>query len=230
MSVAFIPCEDFYEEDVGTIPGRLKCTDPGCLKDRWGNFIYNMDLSPLPGDEALGNQRGAWSIWDIPTSLSAQIEDQIGNDLITVAVQNRIYALDYTRFRDEWEPNTFAPIYRMIKFGPVPYNLADTEGRGGYALNVLKRFREIQFSLKNAPTQGPEAVWRISVGETEREQETWRIGVRQTAQLMRALIAVKGRSFTVRLENASNDPVQINSWFATWDVLGKRLPANKRSK
>lgn len=227
--MALIPCVDFYEEDIGTIPGRIKRTNPDSIRDRWAWFMYSMDLSPLPGDEDLGNQLGAWSLWDIPSSHAAQIEDDRGNDLVTVAVVNRIYALDWTRYRDEWHENTYGPIYRMLRFGPIPYNSADVEGRGAYALNVLKRFREIQFALKHAPEAGSQSMWRISVGEFEREEETWRIGVRDSRQLMRAMIAVKGRAFTVRLENSANDPLHLEHWYAGWDVLGKRLPQSRRT-
>ena len=228
MTTAAIPCVDFYEEVVGTVPGRIKRTNPDSIRDRHCNFIYSMDLSALPGDEDLGEQNGAWTVWDIPTSHAAQIEDDRGNDLITVAVLNRIYALDWTRYRDEWLPNTFAPIYRMIQFGPIPYNKDSVEGRGGYALHWLKRFRELQVALKDAATQGADSVWRISVGADGSDEETWRVGVRQTSQLLRAMIAVKGRAFTVRLENAANEPLEIQSWFAAWETLGKRLPQSGR--
>jgi len=227
--MANIPCEDYFEETLIVVPGRVKGSNPDSLRDRWGNFMYNMDLSALPGDEELGNQEGAWSLWDITSSFCAQIEDDRGTDFITVAIDNRVYVLDWTRHRDEFGHNAYAPIYRMLEFGPIPFNKDAVEGRGGYALNALKRFRELQWALKFAPQSGPQSVWRISVGEAGTPRETWRVGVLQTAQLMRALVAVKGRGFTVRLENASNDPVQIESWYASWDVLGKRLPASKRS-
>lgn len=230
MSTAFIPCVDYFEEDITTVPGRIKRTNPDAIKDRWANFIYSMDLSALPGDEDLGNQDGAWSLWDIPSSHCAQIEDDRGNDVIVVAIVNMLYVLDWTRFRDEWAHNTFAPIYRMVRFGPVPYNKEGVEGRGGYALNLLKRFRELQFVLRDLPVNGPDSVWRISVGEDGREEQSWRIGVRNTIQLMRVMIAVRGRAFTVRLENSSNDPMEIESWYAGWDMLGHRLPAASRSR
>ena len=66
--VAFIPCEDYFEEDIATVPGRIKRTNPDSIQDRFVNFIYSMDLSPSPNDDQLGNTMGAWSLWDIPTA------------------------------------------------------------------------------------------------------------------------------------------------------------------
>jgi hypothetical protein len=228
--MATIPCVDFFEDTIGTIPVRIKRTNPDAIKDRFFQVVYNMDLSPLPGDEDLGNQQGAWTVWDLPASSAAQIEDDRGNDFITVSILRRIYVLDWDRYRDEWLPNTYAPIYRMMRFGPIPYNKGDTEGRNAYNLAMLKRFREIQFALKQqTPEAGANSVWRISVGQSDNEGSTFRIGVRQTRQLMRALIALKGMSFTVRLENSSNEPFTLLYWRAAWDVLSRRTPESKRS-
>lgn len=226
--MATIPCVDFFEDIIGTVPVRLKRTNPDSIKDRFFQFVYSMDLSPSPGDEELGNQYGAWTVWDIPASSVAQIEDDRGNDLITVSVLNRVYVLDWSRYRDEWLPNTYAPIYRMMKFAPIPYSKAETEGRNAYNLALLKRFREFQFAIATTPEAGPNSVWRISVGRYGAEGVSYRIGVRQTRELMRALIALKGVAFTVRLENSANEAFTLTYWRAAWEVLSRRIPESVR--
>jgi len=226
--MAAILCPDFFEEVPGIIPGRIKRTNPESIEDRFANLTYSMDLSPLPGDEEVGNQFGAWSLGDLPVAHAAQIDDDNGDDLICVAVLNRVYRLNRSVYRDEWEWNTFAPIYRQVTIGPIPYAEEDV-GKGDFNLAELKRFLEFQFQNKDAPQAGPLSKWRFSVGEWENEDETYVTVARQGGQRMRARIAVKGRSFTVRLEHAANEPIHIEHWEALWQSLGRRLSQSKRT-
>jgi len=226
--MAVIPCVDFFEEVVGIVPGRIKRTNPDSIFGRHANLTYSMDLSPLPGDEELGNQFGAWSMSDIPSSHASQIDDDDGNDLICVSILNRIYTLSRKVFRDEWLHNTYAPIYRQITIGPIPYS-EEEASKGGYNLAELKRFLEFQFSLKDAPQDGPLSKWRVSVGEWENEDDTYVVTTRAGSQRMRARVNVKGRSFTVRIEHAANEPIHVEHWEAFWSSLGRRLAQSKRA-
>jgi len=227
--MALIPCTDFYNEPPGTIPARIKRTNPDAILDRWANVVYSMDLSPSPDDDELGNTDGAWSLWDLPVTHAAQYVDERGNDLIVVAIDNRVYKLDWNRYSDEWLHNTFAPIYRMVQIGPIPSS-RDASPMQGYDPRVLKRLREFQWSLVDAPDTGNDSKWRISVGVFNREDVTWRVGVRQASQSMRVKPALKGQAFTVRLEHAANEPINIQSWQAEWDLIGRRIKASRRTQ
>jgi len=223
-----IPCEDFYEDQPPIIPKRPKRANPDAIADRWANFIYSMDLSPLPGDEELGNQHGAWSLGDIPSTFVTQTDDDNGDDLICCAIVDRVYYLDPKAYRDEWLHNAYVPIYRMITIGPIPFNEEST-GKAEYDLKDLKRFLEFQFSLRDA-SQSTLSKWRISVGEWENEDGTYVIVTRAGSRRMRARVNVKGRSFIVRLEHAANEPIHIEHWEAIWQSLGRRLAQSKKAQ
>lgn len=225
--MALIPCTDYFEDQQDFVPARIKRTNPDALRDRWANFAYAMDLSPLQDDDKLGNQYGAWSMWDLPVTHCAQYVDARGNDFIVVAIIDRVYILDWTRYRDEWMHNTFAPIYRMLTIGPIPSSQNDAPK--GYALDAVKRFRELQFSLRDAPETGNESKWRISVGEYDNET-TYKITMRAARKRMRAPISVKGTSFTVRLEHAANEPIRLGHWLAKWDMLGRPVAHTRRTQ
>ena len=225
--MALIPCTDFFEDDTEIVPVRIKRTNPDAIRDRWANFVYAMDLSPLQDDDKLGNQYGAWSLWDLPVTHSAQYVDDRGNDFIVVAIVDRVYILDWTRYRDEWLHNTYAPIYRMLTIGPIPSSLDDAPK--GYSLDVLKRFREFQFSLRDGPSTGASSKWRVSVGEYDNES-TYKITMRASRKRMRVPVTVKGTAFTVRLEHAANEPIHIGHWLSKWDMLGRPLQDSKRTQ
>lgn len=222
--MAAIPCTDYYTEDIGVVPVRIKRTNPDSLLDRWTPLVYSMDLSPLPDDDELGNQLGAWSMWDLPASHSAQYIDERGNDLVCIAIIDRVYWLDWNRYRDEWAPNTFAPIYRMLRIGPIPATRDDAPK--GYSLDVWKRFREFSFALRDAPESWDDSKWRVSAAEWDRND--WRMTMRQGRQRMRIPLVTRGRSFVVRLEHAADEPVRIEHWQAKWDMVGKRIPQSPR--
>lgn len=225
--MAAIPCEDFYVTVPRTVPGRVKRTNPDAIADRWTPFIYSMDLSPEAGDEDIGNQYGAWSLWDLPVSHCAQIDDDNGNDLIVVAIIDRLYVLDWTRHRDEWAPNSFAPIYRMLRIGPIPSSPDDVQARGGFAIDSVKRFREFEWTVPYAPEAQGQSKWRVSVAEWEREPQQ-RITIRQARQRMRVRCALRGTAFVVTLEHAANEPFTITSWKAKWDESDRPWQENRR--
>lgn len=220
--MAFIPCGDFVEDTPGVIPKRIDRTNPDSLANRWANFVFSMDLSPEQKEE-LGAGVGAWSLWDIPSAHAAQIDDDRGEDLIVVAVQDNIYWLDWTRYQDEWTWNAYAPIPRLIRFGPFPSNEQSSMPQGGFDLAQLKRLMEFEFSLKDGPTGAAGAVWTVTVAEWDREELTSRTGRRATATRMRTQNSVKGRSFIVTLEHSANEPVHIEHWRAAWDLVGRRI-------
>lgn len=225
--MALIPCTDFYTEDPPIVPTRIKRTNPDAIRDRWANFVYAMDLSVSPDDDKLGNQLGAWSLWDLPVTHTAQYVDSRGNDFVVVAILDRVYVLDWKVYRDEWRHNSYAPIYRMITVGPIPS--AKEEVPKGYDLGVLKRFREWQFSLRDAPEAGAQSKWRISVGEYDNEDATYKTTMRAARKRMRLPVAVKGSSFTVRMEHAANEPIHIGHWLAKWDMLGRPIAHTVRT-
>lgn len=227
--MAEIPCEDFFEGLPGTIPIRPKRTNPDSIKDRWANFVYSMDLSPEPGDEQLGNVNGAWSLWDLETSFAAQVDDERGDDQIVVAIIDRAYILDWTRYRDEYAWETFAPTYRMMRFGPIPYSPDETEaGLAAFRMDALKRFREFSFNVKDRPRQ-LYSKYRFHVAEWDNEQQTERIGTRIARLRNRFLAAVRGQSFVVTVEHAANEQLRLEHWQAKWDVLGKRIQPNRKT-
>jgi hypothetical protein len=225
--MVMIPCTDFYEDETEFVPVRIKRTNPDSIRDRWANFFYSMDLSPLQDDDALGNQYGAWSLGDIPATHCAQYIDDRGNDLIVVAIIDRVYILDWTRNADEWLHNSWAPIYQMCVIGPLPSSKDDAPK--GYALDILKRFRELQFSNRDGPNSGINSKWRVSVAEWDVE-EGYKITVRQATKRMRIPVAKKGRSFMVRLEHAADEPIRIEHFQAKWDMLGPRFKNSKRTQ
>src|SRR6266404_2400851 len=118
--MATIPCSEFFNDDIGVIPVRLTRANPDALENRLGNFVAQQSLMPDGSDSATSNTNVAWSLWDIPTSHCAQIDDDNGDDLIVVSIRDRVYILDYTRFQDEWDYNQVAPINRMLRIGPLP--------------------------------------------------------------------------------------------------------------
>lgn len=221
--MAFIPCTDFIVEEVPIVPKRIKRTNPDSLANRYANFMFHMDLSPEQKDEA-GAGIGAWSLWDVPTSHVSQIDDDRGEDLITFSIMDRVYWFDWRRYVDEWYWNAFAPIDRLVRFGPIPSNENASIPTGGYDLSKLKRFREFEFSLADGPTGAAQAEWRVTVAEWNREQRTERSGTRKTASRMRIHITTKGSlGFVVTLEHHANEPVRIEHWRAAWDVVGARI-------
>lgn len=218
--MAQIPCTDYITDPVPIKPETITCTERTCLKNRFAAFCMSMDLSPEQKD-AVGAGVVAWTLWDLPALHAAQIDDDRGEDLITIAIQDRIYYLDYERNKDEWNWNAYAPIPRLVRFGPIPAN-QEVTSQEGYDLSMIKRFREFFFSLDDGATGAGGAFWEISVGEWNREQQTTRTTTRRTTHRMRTRLSTKGRAFVVTLRHSADEPVNISDWRAEWDVLGDR--------
>jgi hypothetical protein len=232
-----IACNDYIADDYfPIIPTRIDRTNPDAIRNRWANFIYSMDLSPQPGDEEIGNVHGAWSLGDLPVTHATQIDDDRGDDTIVVAIVDRVYFLDWTRFEDEWAWNSFKPIKRLLRIGPLPSNAAAAEavtktvtGTDVYALDHLKRFREVQFHNHQPPGVGVQGKWKVQVAEWGNEPRTSRSATYDAGQRMRAKIATKGSSFIVTLKHSANEPIELEHWQVFWDVLGRRFPVAKQS-
>lgn len=223
--IPLIPCTDYFEDVVDIIQIRIKRTDPNSIKNRHANFVYSMDLSPMQSDDELGNQYGAWSLWDLTVTHACQYVDNSGNDMILVAIRDRVYVLDWTVYRDEFLQGVYAPIYRMLTIGPLPSSLDDAPK--GYALDALKRFREVQWSLMDEPQAGNDSKWRVSVGEYN-HTSSYRTTVRQQKRAMRIPMAVKGPSFVLRLEHTANEPMRIEHVLTKWDLLGRPIKNSTR--
>lgn len=217
--MAAIPCSDFITDSPVLWPARPERANPDSIANRYANFVMSLSLSPEQTDDKAVY---GWNLWDIPSSHASQIDDDRGNDLVTLAVQNNIVFLDWDRTADEIDWNTFAPIHRLVRFGPLPSNARATDPEGGYDLAKMKRFREFEFNLRDEPT-GSAGTWRVTVGEWEREGQTERTTTRLTSPRMRTRIAVRGRSFVVTLEHTSDEAVTIEHWRAAWDVVGRRI-------
>lgn len=222
--MAAIPCVDYVIDGPDIVPARPKRANPDAIFNRYVNFVFSMDLSPQQED-AVGAGIGAWSIWDIPASHAAQIDDDRGEDMICVAVQDNVYWLDWKRYADEWDWNSFAPIEQLVRFGPIPSSPDAVDGgTTGYDLSMVKRLSTFEFALADGSLDVPGAVWYITVGEWDREQETARTGQRRTTSRMRARVSVKGRNgFVVTLEHTAAEPINITHWKALWDVIGRRV-------
>lgn len=222
-----IPCTDYFEDVVDIIQVRIKCTTFTCLENRWANFVYSMDLSPQPGDDTIGTPYGAWSLWDLTVTFATQYVDEAGNDFIVVAIRDRVYVLDWKVYRDEFLHNTFAPIYRMLTIGPIPSTLDDAPK--GYALDMVKRFREVQWSLADESEAGNESKWRVSVGQFGKPS-SYKVSVRRQKKNMRLPIAVKGTSFMLRLEHTANEPMHMEHVLTKWDILGRPIKNSTRTQ
>jgi len=233
--MAFIDCADYVEDDnVPVIPSRIDRTNPDAIANRWANFTYSMDLSPEAGDEQLGNVQGAWSVSDLPVTHAAQIDDDRGDDLIVVAIVDRLYYLDWKRYEDEWNWNVFRSIRRMVRLGPIPTSKEDTTSMAEdeadvYAPARLKRIREVQWQNNQPPNTNVAGKWTVTASEWGNEAATARSKQMKSGQRMRAKIAVKGGSFIVTLEHRANEPIEVEYWQVLWDLLGRRIPQSRQT-
>lgn len=220
-------CSDIYATVIGLIPKRITRVNPDAVKDRWVNYVYTMDLTPDPADDTTANPYGAWSVWDIPANIAAQIDDERGDDLIIVAIANRVYQLDWTRFRDEYNWGAYSAIHRLLRIGPIPMQPNDLDQGRGYDPRVLKRFAAFLFSLRHAPTDR-NTKYRIAV-EPWNDETKRRSGERVTQQHNKAKVAVRGYAFTVELYHAANEQFSLANWEAVWEPLGVRVKENVSS-
>lgn len=220
--MAAIPCPDFITDPPPPFPKRVICTTRTCIENRFAQFIFSMDLSPEQRGE-VAQDIGAWSLWDIPTSHVCQIDDDVGQDIICVSIMDKVYWLDWNRYVDELDWNAFAPIYQRLKIGPFPSNESVTQ-KGAYDQAILKRLREFIFTLRDGNTGAPGATWFVTAAAWTNEDDTARTGKRRTTARMRTRISTKGHSgFVITLEHKGNEPTQIESWNAAWDLIGHRI-------
>lgn len=193
-------------------------------QQRWVNLVGSFNLTPDPGDNDVRSGGVAWAIWDLPVSVAWQDVDDRGNDLLFVAMGDRVCILDWNRYRDEVNWETYLAIYRRLTLGPIPAS-RQAEEDGRYRLSYLKRFREIHFELVTAPTdEGTQ--YRVSVQEDGADAATAATGVRQTQRQGKAHVAKKGYSFLCTLEHEANEDFPLAWWEAEWEELGGRREHN----
>lgn len=206
-------------------PRRVRQPECAAFADanRWINFVYSLNLTPDPGDNDPASGLGAWSCWDLPVTFAAQDVDPRGNDLLMVAIADRIYVLDWTAYRDQWNWEAYGPIYRQLTIGPIPGSKEEQEG-GQYDLNSLKRFRRFSFQLVTPPADDPvTSQYKLTVaadGDTGFGADA--VGVRRTQQNAEVKAAKRGYAFLVTLEHEANEDFPLQEWVAEWEELGGR--------
>lgn len=203
-------------------PRRIR--QPECTafadQNRWVNFTYCLNLTPSPDDNDPATAQGAWTVGDLPVTYAWQDVADNGDDLLFVAIANRVYVLDATRHRDEWNWGYFKPIYRKLTIGPIPGN-RDEQEEGVYQLAQLKRFRRFTFQLASDPTdEGTQ--YKVSVGEEGANPTAAAFSYRTTQRHGNAQIATRGYSFLVTLEHEANEDFPLLWWQAEWEALGDR--------
>jgi hypothetical protein len=190
--------------------------------DRWVNLYYAMNLTPDPDDNEVSAALGAWTLGDLPVSVAFQDVSDRGDDLLFVAIADRVYLLDWERFEDEWNWEAVQPIYRQLTLGPIPGSRDEQEGRPSYNLQGLKRFRKFDFQLAEDPSTDPISEYKISVREDGAAEATAATGYRQTQRHGSTNVAKKGYSFLVTLEHDANEDFPLLWWQAEWEELGTR--------
>lgn len=221
--MAAIPCVDYIIDGSPLVPLRPKRANPDAIRNRWVNFVASMDLSPEQDDD-VGEGVLAWSIWDIPASHCAQIDDDRGEDLICVAIRDNVYWLDWRRYKDEWDWGSYAAIEQLVRFGPIPSSEEAVEGgRAGYDVGSVKRLHSFEFNLADGSVEAAGAKWWVTAAEWENEPYTQRTAIRHTTARMKTKIAVKGRAFIITLEHTAEEPINITYWKAVWDAFGGRI-------
>lgn len=218
-------CTDFYAGNPGLIPRRIRRANPRALANRWVNFVLSFDLTPEPDDNSK-YEMGAWSIWDLPVNVSAQIDDATGDDLIVVASANRIFILDWERFRDEWNWEVYGKIYRRLTFGPLPSSAEAVDkfsnDANAYRLDYVRRFREVMLQLNTLPT-AIDTAYRATVNEINK-YDRFRQGQFAMTQRNRAHVAFSNAiTFEVTIEHEANEQFDPTSYLFKWDSVGKRL-------
>lgn len=191
-------------------------------QERWVNLYYAMNLTPDPDDNDVSAALGAWTLGDLPVSIAFQDVSDRGDDLLFVAIADRVYLLDWTRFQDEWNWEAFQPIYRLLTLGPIPGSRDEQEGQPPYNLQGLKRFRKLNFQLADDPITDPISEYKISVQEDGAAADTAAVGYRQTQRHGSANVAKKGYSFLVTLEHDANENFPLLWWEVQWEELGGR--------
>lgn len=191
--------------------------------NRWVNFVYSLNLTPDPQDNDPSSALGAWSVWDLPVTYAAQDVDPAGNDLLLVAIADRVYVLDWTQYRDQWNWEAFGPIYRQLTIGPIPGSKDEQEG-GTYDLTRLKRFRRLSFQLTTPPADDPvTSQYKATVAaDGDDGYPPDAVGYRRTQQNAEVRVVKRGYAFLVTLEHDANEDFPLREWIAEWEELGNR--------
>jgi hypothetical protein len=212
-------CTDLYR-NAALMPRRVRAAECSQFENqlRWINFYCAFNLTPDPGDNE--PIYGAWTAGDMPVSVAWQDVDDRGGDLLFVASGNRVFVLDWERYRDEINWETYVPIYRRLTLGPIPGN-RDAQEDGPYDLAALKRFRRLSFQLAAAPTADG-SQYKISVQEDGAEAATAAQGYRTTQRHGEAKVALRGYTFLVTLEHDADEDFPLAWWQAEWESLGGR--------
>lgn len=218
-------CGDFYTGNPSLLPKRPRRANPRSLEGRWVNFVLSLDLTPDPDDDEKF-ELGAWSLWDLPVNVSAQIDDAEGNDFITVAIADRIYILDWERYQDEWNHEVYGRIYRRLTFAPIPSSSEAVDkfsnDANAYRLDYIRRFREVMIQLNTLPT-AIDTAYRATVNEVN-NYSRFKQGAWTMSQRNRAHIAFSNAiSFEVTIEHEANEQFDPVSYLFKWDSVGKRL-------
>lgn len=216
-------CTDLYRPLV-LRPRRIRAAECSAFsqQNRWVNFVYSLNLTPDPADNDPASGLGAWSVWDLPVTYAAQDVSTRGDDLLFVAIANRVYLLDWDRYRDEWNWEAYGAIYRKLTLGPLPGSRDEQEG-GKYNLTGLKRFRSFAYQLAEPPADDPvQSQYKIAVTEDGDTTGTAAEGYRRTQRNGEAKVAKRGYSFLVTLEHDANEDFPLIDWVAEWEELGGR--------
>lgn len=216
-------CTDVYRPLI-LRPRRVRTPECSAFADkaRWVNFVYSLNLTPDPQDNDPASGLGAWSVWDLPVTYAMQDVSTRGDDLLFVAIADRVYLLDWTAYRDQWNWEAYGAIYRRLTIGPIPGSKDEQEG-GKYELPNLKRFRSFEYELAVPPADDPvQSQYKITTVADGDASGAEAAGYRRTQQNAAAKVALKGYSFLVTLEHDANEDFPLIWWQAEWDELGGR--------
>lgn len=215
-------CTDIYRPTV-IRPRRTRRAECSAFaeQDRWVNFVYSLNLTPDPADNDPASGLGAWSCWDLPVTFAMQDVSPRGDDLLFVAIANRVYLLDWNAYRDQWNWEVYGAIYRRLTLGPIPGSTDEQQG-GKYDLAGLKRFRRFSYQLAFAPADDPtQSEYAITVAE-DGSTAAGAMGVRRTQRNGEVKVAQRGYSFLVTLEHDANEDFPLIDYVAEWEELGGR--------
>lgn len=222
-------CGDYFAGNVGLVPKRIRRANPRAIDTRFVIYVLSLDLTPEPDDDER-KELGAWSVWDLCFTVMAQIPDDTGDDLILGAANNRIYVLDWTRFRDEWNWEVFGAIYRRITFAPIPSSSSGPDGQdpNAYRKDHLRRFRGITFDVNTIPTDA-DSKFRITVNEPNKYAR-FRQGVFSTHEKNRAQVALSNAiDFEVTIEHEANEQFDPRFFVMKWDSQHRRIRSNAQT-
>lgn len=221
-------CTDLFRPAV-IRPRRIRAPECSAYEgqNRWVNFMASFNLTPDPADNDPASGLCAWSIGDLPVSYATQDVSTRGDDLLFVAVANRVYLLDWTAYRDQWNWEAYGLIYRQLTIGPIPGSSEEQEG-GTYDLDSLKRFRRIAFKLATPPADDPvQSQFKVTVADqADVSQATPAVGYRRTQQANEVKATTRVYAALVTLEHDANEDFPLVEWVAEWEELGSRRRDN----